>query len=49
MLFRKEYIAMLSLPPSPIEAGRRFSDAGLFITKLRTSLNDDTVTNLSFF
>ena len=44
----KIYNAMLSLPPSSIEAERSFSAAGLFVTNLRTSLNDDTVDNLCF-
>ena len=44
----KIYNAMLSLPPSSIEAERSFSAAGLFVTNLRTSLNDDTIDNLCF-
>ena len=42
------YKAMLTLPPSSIEAERSFSAAGLFVTKLRTSLNDDTIDKLCF-
>lgn len=44
----KLYRALLSLPPSSIEAERSFSAAGLFVTKLRTSLNDETIDTLCF-
>ena len=44
----KIYNPMLNDPPSSTEAERSFSAADLFITKLRTSLNDDTIHNLCF-
>ena len=37
-----------SLPPSSVEAERCFSAAGLFITKLRSNLNDEMIDNLRF-
>ena len=44
----KIYNTMLSFSPSSIEAERNFSAAGLFITKLRTCLNDDATNSLCF-
>ena len=40
--------ALNTVTPSSIEAERSFSAAGLFVTKLRTSLKDDTVDTLCF-
>jgi hypothetical protein len=40
--------ALRTLPPSSSEAERCFSAAGLFITKLRTSLKDETLDFLFF-
>ena len=42
------YNSLVTLPPSSIEAERSFSAAGLFITKLRTRLGDNTINNLFF-
>ena len=39
-MLKKLHYALKSLPPSLVEAERCFSAAGLFITKLRTSLSD---------
>ena len=38
-----------TLPPTSVEAERTFSSAGLFITKLRTSLNDTSDDCLCFW
>ena len=40
--------SLKSLPPSSVEAERSFSAAGLFITKLRSSLSDDMIDDLCF-
>jgi hypothetical protein len=39
----KIYQALLTIPPTTVEAERAFSAAGLFITKLRTRLDDKSV------
>ena len=39
--------ALLSIPPSSVEAERAFSAAGLFLTKLRTRLTDNTLNNIT--
>jgi len=44
----KVYNAIKSLPPTSVEAERAFSAAGLFITKLRSRLSDDSVNLLCF-
>ena len=44
----KVYQALLTLPPSSTEAERSFSSAGLFVTKMRSSLGDDAVDMLCF-
>ena len=44
----KVYKALKTIPPSSVEAERSFSAAGLFVTKLRTTLNDETVDTLCF-
>ncbi len=44
----KVYQALRTIPPSSTEAERSFSAAGLFVTKLRTRLNDDTIDELFF-
>jgi hypothetical protein len=40
--------ALMTIPPTSVEAERVFSAAGLFVTKMRSSLNDDTVDVLCF-
>ena len=47
--FQKLYHALNTLPPTSVEAERTFSSAGLFITKLQTSLNYTSVDCLGFF
>ena len=47
-LFEQMYNALLTIPPSSVEAEKCFSAAGLFVTKLRTSLNDETIDLLCF-
>ena len=42
------YNAFLSIPPTSIEAERAFSVAGLFATKFRSRLSDQSVNALSF-
>ena len=42
------YQALITVPPTSVEAERCFSAAGLFVTKLRTSLNDETIDKLCF-
>ena len=37
-----------SLPPSSVKAERRFSAAGLFVSKLRSSMNDEMIDCLIF-
>jgi hypothetical protein len=44
----KLYQALLTIPPTSVEAERVFSATGLFITKLRTRLDDNTVDKLCF-
>jgi hypothetical protein len=44
----KIYDALCTLPPTSVEAERAFSAAGIFITKLRCSLNDLSVDMLCF-
>ena len=45
---QKLYGALVTLPPTSVEAERTFSSAGLFVTKLRTGLNDTSVDCLCF-
>ncbi|GBM54338.1 hypothetical protein AVEN_259201-1 [Araneus ventricosus] len=40
--------ALKTIPPTSTEAERTFSAAGLFITKLRTRLNDESIDCLCF-
>ena len=40
--------ALDTIPPTSIESERAFSAAGLFITKLRSRLADDTLDSLCF-
>ena len=47
-LLSKVFSALRSVPVSSIEAERAFSAAGLFVTKMRTSLDDPTIDALCF-
>ena len=40
--------ALKSIPPSSVEAKRAFSAAGLFLTKLRSRLDDRVINDLCF-
>ena len=40
--------ALLSIPPTSVEAERAFSAAGLFVTKLRSRLSDKSLNALTF-
>lgn len=42
------YNALLSIPPTSVEAERAFSAAGLFTTKIRSRLSDKSINALSF-
>lgn len=44
----KLYNALKTIPPTSIESERAFSAAGLFITKIRSSLSDSAIDNLCF-
>ena len=44
----KMYKALLTIPPTSVEAERAFSALGFFVTKLRTRLKDNTIDNLCF-
>ncbi|KRY30760.1 hypothetical protein T01_3772 [Trichinella spiralis] len=45
---QKLYDALINVPPASCEADRSFSGAGLFVTKLRLSLKDETIDTLYF-
>ena len=40
--------ALLSIPPTSVEAERAFSAAGLFVTKLHSHLSDKSLNALTF-
>ncbi|GFT97514.1 dimer_Tnp_hAT domain-containing protein [Trichonephila clavipes] len=44
----KVYRALLTIPPTTVDAERAFSTAGNFCTKLRSRLNDSTIDALCF-
>ena len=48
ILLEKLYNAVKNVLPSSIEAERSFSSSNNLITKLRTSLGDDTIDTLAF-
>ena len=41
--------ALKTIPPTSVEAERAFSSLGLFATKIRSLLQDDTLDALTFF
>ncbi|KAL1234446.1 Nonribosomal peptide synthase dtpA [Trichinella spiralis] len=43
---QKLYDALITAPPTSCETERSFSAAGLFVTKLRLSLKDETIDTL---
>ena len=43
VLFEKVFENVFSIPPISVDSGRDFSNAVLIGTKLRSSLNDDTL------
>ncbi|KRZ88157.1 hypothetical protein T08_13634 [Trichinella sp. T8] len=43
---QKLYDALITVPPTSCETERSFSAAGLFVTKLRSSLKDETIDTL---
>ena len=43
------YSYLMTVPPTSVEAERAFSAAGLFVTKLRSRLDDDRLTRFAFF
>ena len=42
------YQALLTIPPTSVESERAFSSTGLFVTKIRSSLGDNTIDALVF-
>ncbi len=38
--------ALRSIPPTSVEAERAFSSGGYFVTKLRSRMNDETLSSL---
>ena len=44
----KLFGALKTIPPTSIESERIFSTCGLYVTKLRTRMNDDTLHSLVF-
>ena len=42
------YSYLLTVPPTSVEAERAFSAAGLFVTKLRSRLGDQSIDTLCF-
>ncbi len=45
---QKLYDALLTLPPTSVAIERAFSTSNMFVSKLRSSMNDDTVNHLMF-
>ena len=48
LLLRKLVNALKCIPPTSVESERAFSITGQFATKLRTKLDDDTLSSLVF-
>ena len=48
LCLERVYKAASTLPPTSVEAERAFSAAGLFVSKVRASLSDESVDNLCF-
>ena len=44
----KIYNALMSMPPTSVAVERSFSTSNMFVSKLRCSLNDETINNLMF-
>ena len=44
---KRVYEALCSIPPTSVESERAFSAAGLFSTKIRTRMQDRTLTGLT--
>lgn len=42
------YDSLLTIRPTSVESERAFSSAGYLVSKVRASLNDDTIDNLCF-
>ena len=42
------YSYLMTVPPTSVEAERAFSAAGLFVTKLRSRLGDNSIDTLCF-
>lgn len=42
------YSYLMTVPPTSVEAERAFSAAGLFVTKLRSRLSDNSIDTLCF-
>ena len=47
-IFEKLYNALLIVPPTSVEAERAFSACGLFVTKFRSQLSDESIDKLCF-
>ena len=45
---KKIFYALKAIPPTSVEAERAFSAAGLFLTKLRSKLDDGSIDMLCF-
>jgi hypothetical protein len=41
------YNALMSVPPTSVEAERAFSAAGLFVTKLRNRMSDESLSKVA--
>ena len=48
LVLRKLFNALKCIPPTSVESERAFSITGQFATKLRTKLDDDTLSSLVF-